>query len=184
MSCERALPLLYDLIDGDIERDEAVWLAEHVAACGGCAGLLKELRAAESVYSRRIPVEPPPALAARIADAAWSAAGPKSRLRSWEPAAAVLLLVSLIGVLFLPGGFGEAVGQLTRAMGGFPWFSLDTVLDLRAAISSAAQGIASRLPVLPAGVAGMPLAAAAVALQIIGSAWLLRGRRVLSGKAR
>jgi hypothetical protein len=184
MSCERALPLLYDLIDGDIERDDAVWLAEHLAACAGCAALLRELRAADAVYSRQIPVDTPPALAARIMDAAWSEAGVKSRLRSWEPAAAALLLVSLIGMLFLPGGFGEEAGPLTRAVGGLPRFSLDVVLDLRAVISSAAHAVASRLPVLPAGVAGMPLAAAAVALQIIGSAWLLRPRRAVPGNAR
>jgi len=184
MSCERALPLLYDLIDLEIERDEAVWLAEHLAACAGCAGLLKELREADRVFSRQIPVEPPPALAARVTDAAWSEAGARSPLRSWEPAAAVLLLVSLIGLLFLSGGFGEVADLLTRSVGGLPRFSLDAVLDLRAVVSSAAHAIASRLPVLPAGVAGLPLAAAAVALQIIGSAWLLRGRRIVPGKVR
>ena len=184
MSCDRALPLLYDLVDGDIERDDAVWLAEHVAACAGCAGLLRELRAAEAVYARQIAVDPPPALAARIAQAAWSDAAPKARVRSWEPVAAALLLVGLLGVSLLSGDFGVAAGPLTRVVGSLPRFSQDAVLDLFAGVAAAARGIASRLPVLPAGVAAVPLVAAAVALQVIGSAWLLRRRRVVPGKVR
>lgn len=184
MSCERALPFLYDLVDGDIEREDAIWLAEHVASCGGCAGLLTQLRAAETAYAKAIPVAPPAGLAARIADAVWEAAPARAPGGSWEPAAVFLLLAALIAAALLAADLGGSGATVARGIGALPRLRPNAVFDFGRAIAAAVREITSRLPGSAAGVEWMPLAAAAVALQIAGSAWLLGRRRAVKPEAR
>ncbi len=184
MSCERALPLLYDLVDGDVERADAIWLTGHVASCAGCAGLLTELRAAESAYAQAIPVAPPAGLAARIADAVWEAAPERAPGWSWEPAAVFVLLAALIAAALLAPDLGGSTGILARAAAVFPRVSPGALPTLGRAIAAAAREAASRLPGSAAGIGWTPLAAVAVALQIAGSAWLLSGRRAVRPEAR
>ena len=184
MSCERALPLLYDLIDGDIGRDEAIWLAGHVAACSACAARLNQMRAAEAIYAREIPVEAPPGLAARIAGAVLADVPARRPGWSWEPAAALLFLAALIAAALLAPELGGPAGSLARGAAAQARAALDAVLDLGRAIADGARGAASRLPEAPAALGWPPLAAAAVLLQVAGSAWLLGGRRAAERGAR
>ena len=91
MNCETARSLLYDLVDGEIGRDDAVSLALHLAACPSCAETLARMKAAEELYAAKTPVEPPRELVRRIAAAVTSdaARARPSALRGFGIAAAM-----------------------------------------------------------------------------------------------
>ena len=185
MSCERARPLLYDLIDREIGRDDAVWLAEHLASCPACAASLVQLRAAEELYVRQMPAEPPPDLAARVADAVWSGREvPRARQREWAAVSFGLLALSAAVLVFVPGAaetLRQGVDRGRELLEIPPDAGIAALFEQFAA---AWRDLFSSLPA-PPRVGWAPVAAVAAALQILGSARLLaRGGRTQRERAR
>ncbi|MEW6735914.1 MAG: zf-HC2 domain-containing protein [Acidobacteriota bacterium] len=66
MNCDTALPLLYDLIDGELAGEEEMLLKSHLAGCTACQLQLESIRAAEQYYHKNIIVEPATDLLARL----------------------------------------------------------------------------------------------------------------------
>jgi anti-sigma factor RsiW len=176
MSCERALPLLYDLADGDIERDNAVWLALHLAACRNCADELAKLRKAEAFLSSRMSVDPPSDLALRIAQSAELAQRSRRRDSLWLGLAALVAAACLIVLLAPVSGPPAALAAL--------WEQGASAAHFFATLpSSGTQALIERTPgwtekaahFLPDG-SGERLTLTLVAMilvQLLGSVWLL-----------
>lgn len=66
MICEDALPLIYDLVDGEISKNEQLVLNAHLASCKVCAAKLTSIQKADQYYRQAMPVSPAPQLAAQI----------------------------------------------------------------------------------------------------------------------
>jgi predicted anti-sigma-YlaC factor YlaD len=179
MTCETALPLLYDLVDGDIGRDAAVSVALHVGSCPACAATLGQIRTAEEFYAAKTPVPPPPELAGRIA-AAVRKREPRRALDARTLGIAAAAAAASAAALFAversaPGALtdtasriGAATAQLLAAV-RLP----DATSGLAAAWSQLAAWLAAPA-VLGSGVA---LLAGLIVLQVGGSAVLLAARR-------
>lgn len=71
MDCERAQPLVHDLVDGILEDVERPSVEAHLASCGDCADLAADLRSMAAAFAALPEVEPP-------AERMWS--GLQSRL--------------------------------------------------------------------------------------------------------
>jgi putative zinc finger protein len=179
VSCERALALSDELVDGGISREGAVWLAEHLAECPACAQRLSRMRAAEEIFRRETSVEPPADLAARVAASVWAdrltpAAAP--------PRSTTLVAVVVIGLAAAALALGPIagpslaswlapLGEIARAR---PEAALPGYAER---IAAAWRALVAAAPSPPPGGWG-PVAAAAVALQVVAGAWLLaRGGR-------
>ena len=182
MNCETALPLLYDLVDGEISRDDAVSLALHLAGCPPCAQSLAGLKVADEFFAAKTSVPPPPGLPGRIAAALREEPAPdrQSRPRGFGIAAAtagVSAAAALAVELASPGG----LAGLAERIGASVAPALAS-LSLPAAAPDAAAAW-SRLTTwlaTPAGLGGsVAVLAGLVALQVGGSALVLsaRGRR-------
>jgi len=176
MSCEQALPLLYDLADGDIERDNAVWLALHLAACRDCADELAELRKTEAFLSSEMAVAPPSGLARRIAQSAELAQRSRRRDSLWLGLAALVAAACLIVLLAPVSGPPAALTVL--------WEQGASAAHFFATLpSSGAQALIERAPgltekaadFLPGGVSKKltSILVAMIAVQLLGSVWLL-----------
>ena len=116
MTCDAALPLLYDLVDGDIGRDDAVSVALHLGSCPACGTKLMQMRTAEAFYAAKTPVPPPPELSRRIA-AAVSGGRPVSssdgRALSLAAAAAVACTAAAFAIgRGTSGGVADAASRI------------------------------------------------------------------------
>jgi predicted anti-sigma-YlaC factor YlaD len=179
MNCETALPLLYDLVDGDIGREDAVSVALHLGSCPACTGKLAELKTAEEFYAAKTPVPPPPDLSRRIAAAVSGrrirpssdkgALGFAAAAAAACAAAAFAIESGVLGSLEAAGSrVGVATAQLLGALRLEGWST-----SLAAAWSTVTTWLAA-----PAVLGGsVALLAGLIALQIGGSAVLLRARR-------
>ena len=182
MNCETALPLLYDLVDGEIGRGDAVSLALHLAACPSCAESLARMKSAEELYAAKTPVAPAPELAGRIAAAvsAESAPGRPSSVRGFG-IAALTAAASAGAALVLerssPGGLSGLAERIGAAVAsGLASFSLPQA----APGAAAAWSRVTTWLATPAALGGsVALLAGLVALQLGGSALVLtaKGRR-------
>jgi hypothetical protein len=182
MSCDRALPLLYELVDGEIGRDGAVWLAGHLAVCPACAALLSRLREAEEFFRRETPAAAPPDLAARIvaaagAERASAVATSTAPARSAASISVIVVALAAAALVFAPIA-GTSVASWVAPLRELARLRIDTVLStLLQRAAGAWRAMAAVVPASPPGGWG-PAAIAAVALQLAGSAWLLwRGGR-------
>ena len=181
MTCETALPLLYDLVDGEIARDDAVAVALHLAACPSCAQSLAQMKAAEALYAAKTPVEPAPELARRIAAAVEADAAPArpSAVRGLGVAAA-MSAVSAVAALVLERGSPGSVSGLAARIGAAVATALASVRLEGAPDAAAAWSRLTTWLATPAALgSSVALLAALVALQVGGSALVLsaRGRR-------
>lgn len=59
MDCDRAMPLVHDLVDGILTEAERSSLDEHLASCGDCAALAADLRSMAGAFAALPEVEPP-----------------------------------------------------------------------------------------------------------------------------
>src|SRR5262249_39544839 len=116
-------PLLYELVDREISRDDAVWLAEHLAACRACAARLAQIRSAEAkVYARTAAVAPPPDLAGRITETVWASRQAKpsrqTEAGTWTVSVLVLALAAA-GLILSPGAgaWAPRTAELFRQIG-------------------------------------------------------------------
>ncbi len=66
MNCEQALPLLYDLIDGDITSSDRPRLELHLVSCIHCQKELRSLESREFYYRQEIKIAPPANLATNL----------------------------------------------------------------------------------------------------------------------
>lgn len=178
MNCETALPLLYDLVDGEIGRDDAVSVALHLAACRSCAEALARMKAAEKFYAAKTPVEPAPELPHRIAAAVKADAAPArpSAFRGFGIAAA-LAAASAGAALVLDRSSPGGVSGLAARMGAAVATALASV-HLQGAPDAAAvwSGLTTWFAT-PAALGGsVALLAVLVALQVGGSALVLSAR--------
>src|SRR5438552_6736305 len=86
MKCDEALPLLYDLVDRELTKNEERLLLSHLDGCAACRAELESIRAAESFYRKEMSLMPPAGLEKRIVaslqeeSAARVAMQPRSRL--------------------------------------------------------------------------------------------------------
>lgn len=183
MSCDRALPLLYELVDREIGREDAVWLAEHLAGCTACAATLRQMRAAEGLYGSLPAPGPPPDLAPRIVQSVWADRERSFSTRKSDLLAAGLALAAgiagiailqLAGVALpedaaalLPAGASDLV-RLPSSL------RLDVFAEFAARMREMWNSPATLLPISPPTGRLLPLLAGLVALQVAGSAWLLR----------
>lgn len=87
MNCNEAVPLLYDLIDGDLSAADRDLLDPHLMSCARCQAELASIRAAEQVFQREMRVVPEADLDARIVAEIWPAASRPAR-RIWPKLAA------------------------------------------------------------------------------------------------
>jgi predicted anti-sigma-YlaC factor YlaD len=181
MNCETALALLYDLVDGEIGRDDAVSLALHLAACPSCAQSLAQMKSAEGLYAAKTPVEPPPELAGRIAAAVRAEAAPArpSAIRGFSIAAA-MAAASAGAALVLERSSPGSLSGLAARIGAASATALASVRLEGAPDAAAAWSRLTAWLATPAALGGsVALLAALVALQVGGSALVLsaRGRR-------
>ena len=183
MSCNRALPFLYELVDREIGREEAVWLAEHLADCTACAATLRQMRVAENLYGALPAPGPPSDLAPRIVQSVWAARDRSQATRKSDLLAAGLALAAgiagvailrLAGVTLpddaaalLPAGAGD-LARLPSSL------RLDVFADFAARVREMWNSPATLLPISTPIGRLLPLLAGLVALQVAGSAWLLR----------
>lgn len=183
MSCDRALPLLNELVDREIGREDAVWLAEHLAGCTACAAALRQTRAAEDLYGSLPAPSPAPDLAPRIVQSVWDARDRSQATRKSDLLAAGLALaagISGIAILrlagvtlpenaaaLLPAGAGDLV-RLPSSL------RLDVITDFAARVREMWNSPSTLLPISAPTGRLLPLLAGLVALQVAGSAWLLR----------
>jgi len=181
MTCETALPLLYDLVDGEIGRDDAVSLALHLAACPACAGTLAQMKSAEEFFAAKTGMMSPPDLLPRIAAAVPAEPAPArpATARGFGIAAAMAALSA--GAAFVlerssPGGASGVATRLGAAVASaLSSFSIPAAApDAAAAWSRLTTWLAT-----PAALGGsVALLAALIALQVGGSALVLsRSRR-------
>jgi hypothetical protein len=189
MRCDEALPLLYDLVDDEIDRDGAVALAEHVAACPACAARLSEMRDREMLYRRTLAAVEPVRTPRELADAIWS-----------EGSLPVALAADRAPFAFALGSAAAAVLALAGTADLWAPRLSDWAASARSAVTSPAVAVAAE----PAGalerlrdfagelashwgsVSGLALGtiAAIAFVQIAGSACLLGGRRSASSPER
>jgi anti-sigma factor RsiW len=182
MSCDRALPLLYHVIDGEIEREDAQWLALHLATCRTCAQQLLQIQKANTFYAERMAVAPPPDLARRIMESAEAERVTRRRDAFWVGLAALVAAACL--VVALVGGRGES-GTLAGAL----WERGDIMAQVLASLSSGSpRALLERAAGLPEDLAhvwpypamrrGTPtILAVMIAIQLLGSFWLLAFRK-------
>lgn len=52
MRCEECLPLVEDYFDGEVEKEMADLIAQHIAACAGCASAHEQLEREQGFYLR------------------------------------------------------------------------------------------------------------------------------------
>lgn len=182
MSCDRALPLLYELVDREIGREDAVWLAEHLAGCTACAATLRQIRTAENLYGALPAPSPPSDLAPRIVQSVWAARDRSQATRKSDLLAAGLALAAGIGgvailrlagvtlpdaAALLPAGAGDLL-RLPSSL------RLDVFTDFAARLREMWSSPMTLLPISTPTGRLLPLLAGLVALQVAGSAWLLR----------
>jgi anti-sigma factor RsiW len=182
MSCERALPLLYDLSDGDIAREDAVWLALHLATCRACADELLALQKADSFLADTMKVTAPPGLARRIVESVESSALAKRRDSLWAGLAAFVAAACLTMVI---AGGRTAPGSLA----GLLWDRGSVIFQAFVSLPSASpRALVERTAGLPEELAHFwpgpsPSAESPtvlglmVALQLLGSFWFLTLRK-------
>lgn len=189
MRCDDALPLLYDLADGDIDRDGAIEIAGHVAVCPECAARLVEIRGREMLYRDRLGPEAaiPLRTASELADAVWRNGAPRVPLSADRAplafagacAAAAALALAGTGDVWAPAfaGWLEAARQsMGRAAAAVALAPGDWAASLRYAIASPLRGVWEGSAGAHFG--GM-LGALGVLLllQLLGSFYLLSPRR-------
>lgn len=179
MTCETVLPLLYDLVDGDIGREEAVSVALHVGSCPACAARLGQIRAAEDFYSAKTPVAPPPDLARRIAAAVRQREPRRASDARALGIAGAAVAVSAAAVFAIERGAPGALSDTASRIGVATAHLLAAVR-----LPDPTSGVASAWSQLTAWFAapavlgsGIALLAGLIALQIGGSAVLLAARR-------
>jgi anti-sigma factor RsiW len=183
MRCDEALPLLYDLADDEIDREGAVAVAAHLGECPACAVLWKEIRSREALYRERLspaatpPLSDPEELAERI----WREAAPRLPLSEDRAPLAFALGCAAAAALAAAGTsnlwaasavarWRDVIDGFTRAAAELPAGPLELLASARTALASSVEASRS----LPAFAAlGLGLV---VAVQLAGSAWLLRGR--------
>lgn len=180
MNCDAALPRLYDLVDGDIGRDEAVAVALHLGSCSDCAAKLGEIRAAEKLYAARASVAPPPGLEGRITAAvAGGRIGRPSDGRALGLAAAAAAACVAAALALGRGAPAEAADAASRI--GAWAAQLLAGLRLPDSSGSLAAGWSQLMAWLAAPAVlggGVVLLGGLLLLQIGGSAFLLAaGRR-------
>ena len=181
MSCDRARSLFYDLTDADISRDDAVWLALHLAGCRPCADELSHVRRADAFLAARLAVSPPAELDRRIVDSVWRTRGARGSDGAWIGIAAAVAAACTAAALLSGQGLqavSEALSQTgVGRSGGIPAFRFGDVSELWNAL---AQGLARLGTTLPS--AALPnswgVLAAVISLQIAGSIWLLSAKRL------
>jgi anti-sigma factor (TIGR02949 family) len=103
LQCDQVLELLEAHLDGDLSRDEARAVVDHLADCRGCA---REAALAEAVRSelRAMPsFDAPPELLAAVRWAAGSQRPRRRRLRPALAVAAALMVAVIAGVLWTQG---------------------------------------------------------------------------------
>ena len=174
MSCDEALPLLYDLVDGDIGRDDAVALARHLASCSACARALGSIDAAEAMYAERTAVAPPQDLAARIAGAV-AQARPElgGGSRTWLLAVLAAAAVAATALLAGQGAIAWPAEAAARLGAGAVEWASGVSWSLAHSWSAWTAWLAA--PAVLGG--GVILFAALIVLQIGGSVVLLSARR-------
>jgi hypothetical protein len=182
MSCERALPLLYDLIDDDIDRGDAVWLALHLAECRACAEELAQLRAAESYYAARAAVQPPPELARRIVESVWAENSVRRTDAAWVAVTALVAAAAVIAVLAAgsgaPGALWAAPEEAWRfVVRFFATSPLASPRELLDRLGEWQRHLGFPLPGPPLWRNFPGILAAMVVLQLLGSFWLLAAGR-------
>ena len=183
MSCERALPLLYDLADSEIARDDAVWLALHLASCRACSEKLLALQRVDSVLAERMTVAPPYGLAQRILESAENErVVVRRRDALWVGLAAVIAAACL--ALALAGGRGapSSVAASIWERGSLIAHSLtslpsDGPRELIEQASGLPESLAHLWPGSPSSAGSPALLAVMVALQLLGSSWFLTLRK-------
>jgi hypothetical protein len=178
MSCEQALLLLYDLADSEIARDDAVWLAVHLASCRACAEKLLALQRVDSVLAERMTIAPPYGLAERIVESAENERVVRRRDALWVGLAALIAAACL--ALTFSGGRGapDTVAASIWERGSLIAHSFATLpSDGPRELIERASGLPEALAHLWPGSspsAGSPtLLAVMVALQLLGSLWFL-----------
>ena len=188
MQCDRARPLLEDFVDGDIGREDAARLSDHLASCGGCQERLDRIRAAEAIFRGSAPPSPDPTLAQRIArsvedgraHADSGGAGVAAGLGLLAAAAALWIV---LGPPDWKEGLSTAWLDGIRSLGSVPRELLSSgTIDLAA---SSGRQIASRIGgigIVTRG--GVLLLSLLVAAQILGNLLLLVPRRPRREEAR
>jgi len=183
MRCDEALPLLYDLADDEIDREGAVTVAAHLGECPECAALWKEIRSREALYRERLspPATPPLSDPAELAERIWREAAPPIPLSADRApfvfalgcAAAAALAAAGTSDLWAASAaarWRDLVDGFTRVATELPTGPLDLLASARGALASSVEAGRS-LPTFAALGLGL-----VVAVQLVGSAWLLRGR--------
>lgn len=82
MTCAEVEILLCDYVDGTLRAEEKTALESHVAGCGACAELAKDVAGVTAFIEKVAPAEPPAELLTRILHVMPSAR-PAAEKRSW-----------------------------------------------------------------------------------------------------
>lgn len=184
MRCEDALPLLYDLVDGegDITRDDAAAIAEHLARCSECAAALTEIQGREALYRERLGAIAPTRRADEVAEAIWNEGAVPVRLSAdrapfaFAAGTAAAAGIALAGTSDVWGPQLVAWLESARATLAAPASVAAAGAagpgELITRIWDSAVGLLSA-PTAASGAAVATLAAIAL-VQVAGSAWLLK----------
>jgi anti-sigma factor RsiW len=126
LDCERADPLLSAYLDGELAREEAKALAEHLTHCAECGGEVQELEKTKTLLSREWKPAMPDDLAARIRDSLAVAERSSSVRGPWKAAAGLALAAGLAVVIYMnssppqPVPIGVFLAEHRHALSGSP----------------------------------------------------------------
>jgi hypothetical protein len=179
--CEEALPLLYDLVDGDIDRDGAVALADHLARCRSCVAALSEIQGRETLYRERLGAVEPARTPEEVAEAVWSEGAVPVRLAADRApfafaagtAAAAGLALAGTSDVWGPRLFAwvDAAGSAMSAGSALSAVAAARPAETAARIWESVRSLGAS----PASSGAAVAVLAAIALvQVAGSAWLLK----------
>jgi anti-sigma factor RsiW len=190
MNCDDALPLLYDLVDEELNKNEERVLQAHLAECENCRETLDSIRSAESLYRKEIIAIPPAGLEERLVaalreeSALQEAFQPRSRLvrAAFLGLAASVLAAAVYLASLLPES-GIAVERALELLSSLSpqWeesllalseINLSTVfVQLIDIVKGLFSGIDTNIPAT--GGFGVMIVLSLIALQIVGSYRLL-----------
>ena len=69
MDCEKAIPLMHDFVDGDLDKDHAAQLHEHIAVCNQCRIHLHQLEKTDAFIRVMPTIQAPEGLTSKIMEA-------------------------------------------------------------------------------------------------------------------
>jgi anti-sigma factor RsiW len=173
--CDDALPLLYDLVDGDIDRDGAVALADHLARCPACAAALAEIEGREALYRERLGAVAPARTSEEVANAVWNeGAVPVGLAADRAPFAfalgtAAAAALAAVGTSEVWGPHLESWLDAARSsLGGVSPLVSTRPAEMLAGLWDSARGLLA-----PASGLALTVLVAIALVQVGGSAWLL-----------